>query len=173
LAKNLLEELSPKLTTVIFYFQGEPFISKDVYELINFASQKKVFSITSSNGHYFTQENIQKIIKSGLDKLIISMDGTTQEVYEKYRANGSLDKVIEGTEFLVSEKQITKSKLPKLELQFLVTAENEHQINDAKKLAKELKVDQINFKTAQIYDFENGNPLIPKKRKVFTLQKTK
>jgi MoaA/NifB/PqqE/SkfB family radical SAM enzyme len=165
LAKNLLEELSPKLTTVIFYFQGEPFISKDVYELINFASQKKVFSITSSNGHYFTQENIQKIIKSGLDKLIISMDGTTQEVYEKYRANGSLDKVIEGTEFLVSEKQITKSKLPKLELQFLVTAENEHQINDAKKLAKELKVDQINFKTAQIYDFENGNPLIPKNEK--------
>ncbi len=165
LAKKLLSELSPKLTTVIFYFQGEPFINKDVYELINFASEKKVYSITSSNGHYFTRENVQKIINSGLDKLIISMDGTTQEIYEKYRVTGSLEKVIDGIKLLVSEKQIEKSKLPKLVLQFLVTAKNEHQVNDAKKIAKELNVDQISFKTAQIYDFKNGNPLIPKNDK--------
>ncbi len=173
LARNLLKELSPKLTTVIFYFQGEPFINRDIYELINFAKEKKVYSITSSNGHYFTKENVQKVIKSGLNNLIISIDGTTQEIYEKYRVNGSLNKVIEGIRLLVSEKQNEKSKLPKLTLQFLVTAENEHQIKAAKKLAKELNADQISFKTAQIYDFKNGNPLIPKNEKYSRYKKQK
>jgi radical SAM protein with 4Fe4S-binding SPASM domain len=161
LAEKVLQELSSKLTTVIFYFQGEPFINREVDELISYASGKKVYSITSTNGHYFTNENIEKIIKSGLNKLIISVDGTTQSVYETYRVGGRLEKVIEGVKLLVSEKQKANSKLPKLVLQFLVTAENEHQINDAKKLANDLKVDAISFKTAQIYDFEGGNPLIP------------
>ena len=165
ISKKLIDELAPTLTTVIFYFQGEPFINKRIDELINYASNAKVYSITSSNGHYFTPENVNKVIKSGLNKLIISIDGTTQEVYEKYRVGGSLKKVIDGVELLVSEKQKTKSKLPKLVLQFLVTAENEHQINDAKKLANDLRFDKISFKTAQIYDFENGNPLIPENEK--------
>lgn len=173
LSSRVLDELSPKLTTVIFYFQGEPFINKEVDELISYASCKKVYSITSTNGHYFTKENIEKIIKSGLNKLIISMDGTTPEVYEKYRVGGRLEKVVEGVKQLVAEKQGTNSKLPKLVLQFLVTAENEHQINDAKKLANHLKVDAINFKTAQIYDFKNGNPLIPKNEKYSRYRKQK
>lgn len=38
---------------------------------------------------------------------------------------------------------------------------NEHQIEDVKKLAKEIGVDDVRFKTAQIYDYENGNFLMP------------
>ena len=45
--------------------------------------------------------------------------------------------------------------------QFLVVRPNEHQIEDAKQLAKEMGVDDVWFKTAQIYDYEHGSPLIP------------
>lgn len=173
LAKQSIEELAPALTTVIFYFQGEPFINKEIFELINHAAKKKVYSIISSNGHYFSKDNVRNIIASGLGNLIVSVDGTTQQIYEKYRVGGSLEKVLEGVKLLVQEKQQLKSRSPKITLQFLVTAENEHQINDAKKLAKELKVDKISFKTAQIYDFKNGNPLIPKQDKYSRYQKQK
>jgi len=173
LYKNVLNELSPKLATIIFYFQGEPFINLEIYELISYASAKKVYSITSSNGHFFTSENANKVLKSGLNKLIISMDGTTQDIYEKYRVGGSLEKVLSGLKLIIEERKQAKLKLPKLVLQFLVTAENEHQINDAKKLAKKFEVDEIKFKTAQIYDFENGNQLIPQNEKYSRYKKQK
>ena len=173
LARNVIKELSPELTTVIFYFQGEPFINNEVYELINYVSDENIYSITSSNGHFFTKENVERLLQSGLNRLIISLDGTTQETYKKYRVGGSLKKVIKGVQLLVSEKQKTKSKLPKLVLQFLITAENEHQINEARIFAKKLAVDEINFKTAQIYDFKNGNPLIPQNEKYSRYRKQK
>lgn len=165
LYKKILDELSPFLSNIIIYFQGEPFINSHIYEMISYASDKHVYSIISTNGHYFTEENVKKILKSGLNKLIISVDGTTQEVYEKYRVGGKLSTVINGTKLIVKAKKNLKVKRPMIVLQFLVTAENEHQIKDAKQLAKTLNVDSISFKSAQIYDFENGNKLIPKNDK--------
>jgi len=163
--KILVADLSPFLYTSIFYFQGEPFINHDIYDVIKFAHDKSIYGITSTNGHFVNEFNANKIIESGLRKLIISIDGTSQEVYDQYRVNGSLSKVIEGAKILVNAKKRLKSKKPKIVFQFLVTAKNEHQIEDAKRLAKELMVDKIEFKTTQIYDFKFGNALIPKNEK--------
>ena len=165
LYKKLMAEISPYLYTSIFYFQGEPFLNAKIFEMIKFATKKGVYCITSTNGHFINTSNANKIIESGLNRLIFSIDGISQEVYQQYRVNGSLLKVINATKVVVETKKRMKSKTPKIIFQFLVTAKNEHQINDAKKLAKELKVDKIEFKTAQIYDFENGNPLIPANEK--------
>jgi len=165
LYNKLMHETSPYLYTAIFYFQGEPFLNAEIFEMIKHASQKGVYCITSTNGHFLNASNAHKIIDSGLNKLIISIDGISQEIYQKYRVNGSLLKVINGTKVLVETKKRMKSRTPKIVFQFLVTAKNEHQINEAKKLAKELKVDKIEFKTAQIYDFEHGNQLIPANEK--------
>jgi radical SAM protein with 4Fe4S-binding SPASM domain len=102
-----------------------------------------------------------KTVQSKLDKLIISIDGTTQDTYEQYRIGGTLSKVIDGTKNIVSAKKKLQSKTPHLVFQFLVVKPNEHQLNDVKQLAKELGVDEVVFKTAQVYDFKNGNSLIP------------
>ncbi|MDF1547346.1 MAG: radical SAM/SPASM domain-containing protein [Bacteroidales bacterium] len=165
LFKQAVDDLSNYLTNIIFNFQGEPFLNPSLFEMIEYASKKKIYSITSTNGHFLKKENSDKSIKSGLNKLIISLDGTTQEVYEKYRVNGSLSKVLEGVKTVVSSKKEAKSQLPKVVLQFLVTGENEHQINEAKIIASKLEVDKIVFKSAQIYDFKNGSPLIPQNPK--------
>ena len=96
-----------------------------------------------------------------MDRLIISIDGTTQETYEQYRIGGTLQKVIDGTKNIIEAKKMLNSKTPHIVFQFLVVKPNEHQLEDVKKLANELGVDEVVFKTAQVYDFENGNPLIP------------
>jgi radical SAM protein with 4Fe4S-binding SPASM domain len=96
-----------------------------------------------------------------LDRLIISIDGTTQETYENYRINGSLEKVIEGTKNILKYKREMKSKTPHVIFQFLVVKPNEHQIGEVRKLGQELGVDEVKLKTAQVYNYENGNPLIP------------
>ena len=54
------------------------------------------------------------------------------------------------------------SKTPFVFFQFLVVKPNEHQIEEVKQLAKEIGVDEVRFKTAQVYDYKNDpNQLIP------------
>jgi radical SAM protein with 4Fe4S-binding SPASM domain len=130
--------------------------------MVNYASSKKIYSATSTNAHYLTEENAKRTVESGLDRLIISIDGTTQEVYQQYRVGGQLQKVITGARNVVKYKKALSSRTPFIIFQFLVVKPNEHQVNDVKQLAKEIGVDAVWFKTAQVYDYKNDpNTLIP------------
>lgn len=166
LYKKTVDELSPFLMNLILYFQGEPFLNKEIFKLIEYSAKtKNVFTITSTNGHFLDKETSKQIIKSGLDKLIISVDGTTQEVYEKYRRSGNLETVFEGIKNIVAAKQELQSKTPFVVIQFLVFKFNEHQIPDIKKLSKEFEVDKLELKSAQIYDYKNDKDFIPSNHK--------
>jgi radical SAM protein with 4Fe4S-binding SPASM domain len=156
-----------------FYFQGEPFLHSQLTEMISYASSKKIFTSTSTNAHYLNEETAQKVVQSGLDRLIISIDGVSQETYQQYRVGGKVDKVIAGTKEIIKQKQILKSKTPQIVFQFLVVRPNEHEISDVKKLANELGVDELVFKTAQVYDYENGNELIPENESYSRYRKRK
>lgn len=157
--------MASRLQYLIFYFQGEPYLNKDFLDLVKYASQKKIYTATSTNAHYLNDENARKTIESGLDRLIISIDGTTQETYQSYRIGGQLDKVISGAKNIVKWKKQLKSSKPHVIFQFLVVKPNEHQIEDVLKLADEIGVNEVGLKTAQIYDYENGSPLIPDNEK--------
>ena len=161
-----IDQLHKDLLYLVFYFQGEPYLNPDFLEMVKYASTKKIYTATSTNAHYLNDDNARRTIESGLDRLIISIDGTTQDVYEQYRVGGNLSKVLEGTKNIVKWKKELKRKTPFVFFQFLVVKPNEHQIEDIKKLAKEIGVDQVRFKTAQVYDYENDpNQLIPNNEK--------
>lgn len=161
LFKNVIDELSGTLMYLLFYFQGEPFLHKGFLDLVKYASDRKIYTATSTNAHYLTDDVARKTVESGLDRLIISIDGTTQETYESYRVGGRLDKVIEGTKNIIRWKKELMSKTPHVIFQFLVVKPNEHQIEEVKQMATDLGVDEVGFKTAQIYDYKNGSDLIP------------
>ncbi len=159
--KTIIDQLYRTSGYITLYFQGEPYLNKNFNAIVNYAYQKKMYTATSSNAHYFNKENAESVIKSGLDRLIISIDGIDQETYSKYRIGGSIDKVIKGTQALVEAKKNLKSKTPHIIWQFIVFRHNEHQLEDIKKMADEVDVDELSIKTAQIYEFETGNDLIP------------
>jgi len=169
-----IDDIYKDILYLIFYFQGEPYLNKNFLEMVSYASSKGLYTATSTNGHFLTDEVAKKTVESGLDRLIISLDGTTQEVYEQYRREGNMEKVIEGARNIVKWKKELNSKTPFVFFQFLVVRPNEHQIEDVKKLAKEVGVDEVRFKTAQIYDYENDpNKLIPKNEKFSRYKKNK
>ena len=134
-------------------------------DMVSYASSKKIYTATSTNAHYLNDDAARQTVEAGLDRLIISIDGTTQETYQAYRIGGKLDKVIEGTKNIVKWKKQLRSATPHIIFQFLVVGPNEHQIEEVKKLATELGVNEVKLKTAQIYDFENGSDLIPQNQK--------
>ena len=163
--RNTIDSIHQRLMYLIFYFQGEPYINPDFLEMVSYAHQNGVYTITSTNGHFLNDKNAKKTIESGLDRLIISVDGTTQETYENYRKEGNLETVLEGARNIVKWKKEMKSATPHTVFQFLVTKPNEHQIPEIFKLAKEIGIDEVKLKTAQVYEYENGNPLIPEQQK--------
>lgn len=163
--QKMIDEMRKDLLYLTFYFQGEPYLHPSFLDMVNYAHQKSIYTSTSTNAHYLSKENAQKTVNSGLDRLIISIDGITQETYKQYRVGGKLSKVLEGTKNIIEAKKELKSNSPYVIFQFLVVKPNEHEIEDVKKLAAELGVDEVIFKTAQVYDFENGNPLIPENEK--------
>ena len=161
-----IDDIHKELLYLIFYFQGEPYLNPDFLNMVKYASSKGIYTATSTNAHYLNDAAAKRTVESGLDRLIISIDGTTQDVYAAYRKGGNLQKVIEGASNIVKWKKELKSKTPFVFFQFLVVKPNEHQIEDIKKLAKEIGVDQVRFKTAQVYDYVNDpNQLIPENTK--------
>ncbi len=160
--RETIDQLHKELLYLVFYFQGEPYLNPSFLDMVQYAGSKKIYTATSTNAHYLTDENAKRTIESGLDRLIISIDGTTQDVYEQYRVGGNLEKVLEGTRNIVKWKNQLKSKTPFIFFQFLVVKPNEHQVEDIRRLAASVGVDQVRFKTAQVYEYETDpNQLIP------------
>jgi radical SAM protein with 4Fe4S-binding SPASM domain len=166
LFNKILDETGLYLTFLTLYFQGEPFLNNRLFDMIKRAVGRNIYTATSTNGHFLTTENVRGIIESGLDRLIISIDGTTQEVYEKYRVGGDLKTVISGIEKVVKWKKKLHSSKPFVIISFLALRTNEHQIKDIKELGKKLGVDKVVIKTAQVKDMSCRNDLVPASEKL-------
>src|SRR5947208_4717123 len=117
---QMIDQLAPELLYLTFYFQGEPYLNPDFLEMVKYAASKKIYTATSTNAHYLTDAHARKTVESGLDRLIISIDGTTQETYKQYRVGGNLDKVLQGAANIVKWKKELKSQTPFIIFQFLV-----------------------------------------------------
>jgi radical SAM protein with 4Fe4S-binding SPASM domain len=169
-----IDQLAKDLTYLVFYFQGEPYLNPDFLNMVQYASSRKIYTATSTNAHYMTDANARRTVESGLDRLIISIDGTTQETYQQYRVGGRLDKVLAGAKNIVRWKKELNSRTPFIIFQFLVVRHNEHQIEEVKALAKEIGVDDVWLKTAQVYNYEaDPNQLIPTNNKYSRYKKGK
>ena len=158
---NIMDEIGTTLLDAIFYFQGEPLLNKNFSKYISYAKQYNIYTITSTNAQLIDKDLAIEIVKSGLDRIIISIDGTTQEVYEKYRKGGLLSKSIETIKFLKEAKTELKSKTPCIEAQFIVFRFNEHQIDEFKHLAREWGANKISIKSAQIHSPNENSEIIP------------
>jgi radical SAM protein with 4Fe4S-binding SPASM domain len=161
LHKEMIKQLKRSVFYINYYFQGEPFLHPNFLELITEAKKGKIYTATSTNAHFIDQAKAKEIVASGLDRLIISIDGLTQETYENYRVDGVLSKVIEGTKHIIAAKKEMGSKTPHLIFQFLAVKPNEHEIPQVFELGKEMGIDEVRIKSAQLYDYKNGNPLMP------------
>jgi radical SAM protein with 4Fe4S-binding SPASM domain len=163
--ETIIASLKKSVFYINYYFQGEPFLHPQFLSLIKTAKAANIYTATSTNGHFISDKNALAIVDSGLDRLIISIDGLTQETYASYRVDGELKKVISATKSLIEAKKQRGSAKPYLIFQLLVLKTNEDQIDALNDLAKTLGVNEVRFKTAQFYAYENGNELMPSNEK--------
>lgn len=157
LYEKVISELRPYLYNISLYFQGEPMMHPGFFSFTGLAG--KIRTVVSTNGHFLTVENSEKLAVSGLSRLIVSLDGMDQMVYTEYRRNGDLCKVIEGIKNVAAARDRLNSAM-KLEIQFLVSRYNEHQIADAERFAKEVKA-VLKLKSMQVINSQDTGKWLP------------
>ncbi len=159
--KKWIDQIKDTGFYVQLFFQGEPFINKQLPEMIKYAQSKNIYVSISTNGHFVNQENVDDVLRYAPDKLIYSVDGLDEVSYQKYRVGGTFKQADEGLRLLITRKKQMKKNNPYVEFQFIVMKQNEHQLNDVRKYCDEVGVDKLVFKTMQISSYENAVKFLP------------
>jgi len=138
--RKVIDALGPTATELHLYNWGEPFLHPDLPEMIAYAKRFGPYVVVSTNLNKLNEDTAKAIIDARLDFINASIDGVSQQVYESYRIGGDVKQVIENLRMLCRLKQEARSDLPRIDWQFLVTAQNEAELPEAARLATELGI---------------------------------
>ncbi len=156
--ERLIRKLPGSVGTLYLWGQGEPFLAPDFLHMVGLASERGFRTITSTNGHFL--DDAAGIAESGLDTLIVSLDGATQETYAAYRAGGDFQKVVDGVRGAANEIR-RRGRGPEIVIQCVVNRMNEHEREGIRRIAAEAGAGRTVFKTLQATSIEGGDELLP------------
>lgn len=163
--QRVLNDLVPYAHTVQFYFQGEPLLNHHLPRMIADVQATGAYTIVSTNAQALTQDMAEALVTSGLRRIIISMDGLSEDSYSAYRIGGSLTRTKEALRLLQAAKRRCHTRYPIVELQCLRLRTNEHEWDAFRRVYRSLGANHLCFKTAQLYGYSQGHPLMPTKER--------
>ncbi len=144
LYKGIIDEIGDYLFKLDLFNWGEPLLNKQTPEFIRYAKSKEIKVTVSTNLSLdLSDEYIQSLIKSGLDELIVSIDGATEDTYLEYRRGGNFSLVRDNMQRIQSTKKALRVNTPNVTWQFLVFRHNEHDIEMAKSNYKDWGADSL------------------------------
>lgn len=159
---DVVRQLRPALRNLALWNYGEPTLHRALPELVAVAKGAGVGVVKiSSNVHFLDGPRGAALLRSGLDVLILSVDGASQETYARFRQNGRFDRVAAAVRALCEEKRRLGLRSPSIELQFIAMRHNEHELPAIRALAAEWGVDRLRIKTFAADDDENRS-MVPK-----------
>jgi radical SAM protein with 4Fe4S-binding SPASM domain len=146
--EHILDELGDTLMAAYFFSFGEPFMNKNLPEMIRLCSDRDILTITSTNGHFFqTMDDALKIVDSGLKMMVIALDGSTQSIYQAYRIGGDIEKVKRFASHIEEAKVRRNSGFPYTAARCVVTSANKDDLPNIEKLAFDLGVNMFATKS--------------------------
>jgi radical SAM protein with 4Fe4S-binding SPASM domain len=160
---SVVDEIAGTTAILSLYHQGEPLLHKSFADMVKYATDRKIYTVTSTNGQFLTAEVCSSLVEAGLDRIIISLDGIDQKSYNKYRLGGDFEKVISGIRLLSMARQVNRK--PYIIIQFLVFKHNQDQVAEIRKLGRRLGADRVMVKSAQIEYPESINDWMPVQKK--------
>lgn len=143
--RQILDKIKEYALVVSLYNHGEPFLNREVFDIIETTAQSNIATNLSSNFNWPVPVDPKNIVRSGLEYITASIDGTTQATYQQYRVRGQIDEAFENVCALLAARKELRSRTPFVEWQFLVFKHNEHELARARELADELGVDLLRF----------------------------
>lgn len=160
--KNLIDEIWPTTSTLMYYFMGEPFLNKHAYEMIRYARDKKIYVETCTNGDLVDPEGV---IYSDINSISFQLGGMDQETHHRYRVNTDLNKAHEKLYKLIELRNKTPNSNVMIEVGFIVMRHNEHQVGEFLKWAQDIGVDKACIVDPCVRNMLEAHAYLPKNRK--------
>ncbi|MBF0613384.1 MAG: hypothetical protein G8345_22165, partial [Magnetococcales bacterium] len=139
----LFIDRNPRIRRIELANAGEALLNDRLPEMLAYAYQHGVTTRLNQgvNLNHASEAVLEALVKYQTEVLRVSIDGISQEVYEKYRVGGNLGKVLKNIRAINAWKKIYRSKKPRLIWQFIVFGHNEHQLEGARLIAKMLDME--------------------------------
>lgn len=153
---QIIDRFAPYAYEVNLYNWGEPLLNPDIFRMIEYVHTKNLMPSISTNLNTVRDDDIEKLSLSNLEYLTVSLDGTTEEVYSYYRRGGRVQLVMANLCRLLENRRLLNRRTPFIEWQYIVMKHNTHQIDEARRVAKEIGVDLLRFIPVGLpFDFKN------------------
>ena len=166
--EEFVDRIAPHTYRLILYNWGEPFLHRQIIKMLGYADRKRISTSISSNLNILPREGAESLVLSGLDDLIVSCDGLSQETYERYRVGGELEKLVANMNAIKQAKKKLGRSNPNIEFQFLVFRHNEHEADRVLEFAKRHGANSVRLAKPAI---DLGNPDIrPAENPAYTRQ---
>jgi MoaA/NifB/PqqE/SkfB family radical SAM enzyme len=138
-----IDRIAAHTYRLILYNWGEPFLHKQIIRMLSYAHRNRISTAISSNLNILPREGAEALVMSGLDDLVVSCDGLSQETYERYRVGGELEKVVANLNAIKQAKKKLGRSNPSIEFQFLVFRHNEHEADRVHDFATQHGADTV------------------------------
>jgi radical SAM protein with 4Fe4S-binding SPASM domain len=154
--RRIVDPLLPYLEGVWLQGQGEPFLCKDIFEMIKYLKRKYVYVNTVTNATLLSRDICNNIVSSGLDEISISIDGATAETYEQIRVGANFGEVTENVRTLISLAERSSRKNMKIFAFTVVMKENVHELPDLVNLIHKLGIKHLFVQDVQFQQLNAG-----------------
>lgn len=153
LYSKIINEIKRYTFYLNLYFQGEPLLHPQIDVLIRKAAEERIYTTLSTNAQLLNEAMCKKLVSSGLSRIIISLDGFSQEIYEQYRKGGDVQRVKKGILSLISTRKEMHATNPVIVVQPLAFEHNKEEIEEIQNWCRSIGVDKLEIKTVQMNEF--------------------
>jgi radical SAM protein with 4Fe4S-binding SPASM domain len=158
--QRIVRQVRPFCREIWLYGYGESFLHPEIFEMIALTKKQGIRCCISSNFNLETTW-MPRILHSGVDVLIVALDGLSQDSYARYRVNGRLDLVKRNVESILELRRRENLRVPHVQLQFLVMAHNEHEIPALEAYVRECGADGYDLKSINLRDYVGCEDMLP------------
>jgi hypothetical protein len=168
LFRRVVDEAGPSLVRIDFFNYGEAFLHKRAVEMCEYIKARfpHIYLYTSTNGLAFSDEQVRRLVRSGIDEVTFSIDGATPESYAKYRRRGDFQKAVRNLGHAADEKRTLGRDVPVINWRYILFTHNDSddEMQLARSLAAEIGADRLCWELTDhpenLYSrrFVNGSP---------------
>ncbi|MGQ0656505.1 MAG: radical SAM/SPASM domain-containing protein [Chromatiales bacterium] len=153
-ARNIIDAVADYTYFLQVYTWGEPLLNKDLVRIVEYAKQKNIYVMLSTNATAMTPAYNQRLIDSGIDYVMVAIDGGSDDTYKKYRVGGNFTRVLENVRNLLEQKRVRNLEHPFVEWQFIVFRHNEHEAKTTEEMAYRIGINKFTPLPAYVEDPE-------------------
>lgn len=148
--KKTIDEIGNYLLSVTFAGIGEPLLNPELPKMVDYANKKGIYTQIFTNLLKLDSAKADSLVKSCLDRVIISLDCSNKQTYQQLKNFDGFQVLCEKWNMLLERKKMLNSRLPYISISFVVTKNNEFEIEQARALAKKIGCDEFFTKTVNV-----------------------